>query len=191
MKKSTNISKVKRLLCLPFFHAAMVPIAQTTPLRSGQVTYIMRRFELEAFLKNIEKYGITDVLLVPRIVLSIIKSPLKHKYSLCSVRYGFIGGAPVHTDSQRQFNALLHPSEGLNPAWRMTETTCLAMTFRWPEADTSGSIGHLLPNMSAKLVSPIHARRRKSDLSLDLSTTKVMISEHIIFLVSFAFEDPL
>jgi len=40
------------------FHAATAPSTHTSALRSGHANYIMRRFEIDTFLENIEKYKI-------------------------------------------------------------------------------------------------------------------------------------
>jgi 4-coumarate--CoA ligase len=34
----------------------------------------------------------------------------------------------------------------------MTETTCIASMFQYPEQDTTGSVGRVLPGLDAKLV---------------------------------------
>lgn len=128
----------------------MVPIGHTTPLRSGQVSYVMRRFELEEFLKHVERYQITELFLVPPIIVSIVMSPLVSKYSLKSVRWGQIGGAPLDTTTQAKFKALVSPDGAINQAWGMTEISCLGSCFYWPEFDTTGSIGRFLPNLEVK-----------------------------------------
>jgi 4-coumarate--CoA ligase len=52
---------VRRLVPLPLFHAASAPVTHTTPLRNGDVTYIMRRFDTEMYLKFVELYQITGL----------------------------------------------------------------------------------------------------------------------------------
>ena len=47
------------------FHAAAAPVAHTTPLRSGEKCYVMPRFDLEKWFWAHEKYGVTDVAMVP------------------------------------------------------------------------------------------------------------------------------
>ena len=63
------------------FHAAMVPVAHVTPLRTGDVSYILRRFELEPFLSSVQKYQITDLVLVPPVAVAVIKHPHIQNYS--------------------------------------------------------------------------------------------------------------
>ncbi|KAF2626836.1 acetyl-CoA synthetase-like protein [Macroventuria anomochaeta] len=57
--------EIIRLLCTPMFHVSNVPRAHTSPLRSGLRTHIMWRFELQSWLQNIERFGITEANMVP------------------------------------------------------------------------------------------------------------------------------
>jgi 4-coumarate--CoA ligase len=41
------------------FHVSNVPRAHTSPLRGGMKTYVMRRFELKSWMRNIEHFQIT------------------------------------------------------------------------------------------------------------------------------------
>ncbi|KAL2065067.1 hypothetical protein VTL71DRAFT_4207 [Oculimacula yallundae] len=142
----------KRLLCLPMFHAACVPVAHTTPLRSGQISYIMRRFELEPLLANIQNYQITDIGLVPPIIIAIIMSGLGSKYSLKTIQALTVGAAPLGKDSQDRMRALLPPGAFANQVWGMTETSCVASMFHYPEDDKTGSVGRMLPMLDSKIV---------------------------------------
>jgi len=119
----------------------------------------MRRFELEAFLRHTEMYKITEVFLVPPIIVSIVASPITRKYSLRSVRWGLIGGAALDTSSQTAFNSLIHPDGSINMCWGMTECCCLGAAYYWPEKDTTGSIGRFLPNLEIKQVLFAHRDR--------------------------------
>ncbi|KIV92781.1 hypothetical protein PV10_04047 [Exophiala mesophila] len=144
--------QVKRILCLPFFHAAMVPIGHITPLRSGHVSYVMRRFHLEDFLRYTEKFEVTELFVVPPIVVSILQSPLIRRYSLRSLRCGMTGGAKIDLLSQQAFTALMHPDGSLNPCYGMTEISCIGACYQWPDQDLDGSVGHFLPNLEIRLV---------------------------------------
>jgi 4-coumarate--CoA ligase len=83
------------LFPLPMFHVATVPAVHVSRFRSGNQCWIMRRFELEAFLAAIERLHITDLGMVPPLVIAIIMSPLSKKYSLKSVRRVAAGAAPL------------------------------------------------------------------------------------------------
>lgn len=141
-----------RLLALPMFHAATTPVACVTPLRSGDVTYILRRFELEPFLKYIEKYQVTELAMVPPVCIGIITSPLSKKYSLKSIRSAACGAAPLDKGPQARLKALLSPDAPFTQVWGMTETSCVATMFYYPEHDVTGSVGRMMPNLDCKLV---------------------------------------
>ena len=113
----------------------------------------MRRFELEPFLANIERYKINDVGIVPPIVIAIIMSGLAKKYSMASVRHLVVGAAPLSKESQHRIRELMSPEARVNQVWGMTEMSCIASHFPYPTDDTSGSIGYILPNIDAKYIS--------------------------------------
>lgn len=112
----------------------------------------MRRFDLEIFLKNIEKYQITEMIAVPPVVIAIIMSPANKKYSLKSVRAIAIGAAPLDKGSQQRLLDLIGPEAKVTQVWGMTETSCVCTQFRWPEKDYTGSVGRLVANMEVKYV---------------------------------------
>ncbi|KAF8856995.1 AMP-binding enzyme [Acephala macrosclerotiorum] len=142
----------RRILPLPMFHVACVPVAHTTPLRSGQVSVVCRRFELEHFLSTIEKFKISEVPIVPPIVVAIIMSDITPKYSLETVRHVSVGAAPLGKESQMRLRRLLPPGAFCNQVWGMTEMSCIASMFHYPEDDDTGSVGHMLPNLDAKII---------------------------------------
>ncbi|KAJ4287275.1 hypothetical protein N0V90_012673 [Kalmusia sp. IMI 367209] len=144
--------EIIRLLCTPLFHVSNVPRAHTSPLRSGTKTYIMRRFELESWLQNMERFQITELNMVPPMVIQIINSPLTKKYSLKSIRYGGCGAAPLAAEPQARMKALLSPTAPFNQVWGMSETSCIATMIYYPEHEPTGSVGRFLPNHDAKLV---------------------------------------
>ncbi|KAF2029185.1 acetyl-CoA synthetase-like protein [Setomelanomma holmii] len=119
---------------LPMFHVATVPAVHVSPFRSGHQIWIMRRFELEPFLAGIEKHQVTNLGVVPPLVIAIINSPLTKKYSLKSIRTAVVGAAPLDAGSQNRMRKLMAPGA----------------TFT--QADDTGSVGKLMPNTDIKLV---------------------------------------
>lgn len=134
------------------FHVATAPTCHFSPLKDGVGTYVLRRFELEPFLKAIEEHQITDCPTVPPMVISIIQSDLKDKYSLASVKFATCGAAPLDKAQQARFQALLAKDAVYTQVWGMTETTCICTNFPYPEADTTGSVGRPVPGVELKLV---------------------------------------
>ncbi|KAK6384286.1 hypothetical protein LTR65_009660 [Meristemomyces frigidus] len=144
--------RASRLNALPMFHAATAPSAHCTPLRSGERAYVMPRFEPEKWFWAMDHYQITDVTLVPPVVVMAINSPLNKKYSLKHVRLARVGAAPLDKGPQARMKALLSEQTPLTQAWGMTETSCVATMFGWQEHDETGGVGRLIPDLDAKLV---------------------------------------
>lgn len=138
------------MLVLPMFHAAAGLTSHTTVLRAGQPAYVMRRFDLEKFLANVEKFSINDLTLVPPITISIIMSDLNKKYSLASLRSVIIGAAPLGKASQVRLRALLATGTRVIQGWDMTEVTSVGSMMHYPGDDELRSVGHMLPGMDAK-----------------------------------------
>jgi 4-coumarate--CoA ligase len=134
------------------FHVSNVPRAHTSPIRSGMKTYVMRRFELASWLRNVERFQITEANMVPPMVIQIINSPLTEKYSLKSIRNSWVGAAPLAAEPQARYKALLRLDTPFNQVWGMSETSCIATMVHYPEHDPTGSVGRFLPNHDAKLV---------------------------------------
>jgi 4-coumarate--CoA ligase len=145
--------EVRNLYPLPGFHVATVPLVHASPFKTGHQCWIMRRFELEAFLAAIERHKITNLGIVPPLVIAIIMSPLRHKYSLRSIRKIGCGAAPLDALSQRKFQSLCANDASFTQVFGMTETTGAISLFYHPERDETGSVGsRFMPNTDVKLV---------------------------------------
>lgn len=140
-------------MATPIFHAAAAPTAHVSTLKSGYITYIMRRFDLKEYLEALEKYEVTDIAMVPPIAVAILMSPhTRARPFLKKVKAAGCGAAPLGRDVQEKFHELMDKDAPLTQAWGMTETSCVAMRFRYPEHDDTGSVGRLIPNLEAKLI---------------------------------------
>lgn len=112
----------------------------------------MPRFVLSDFINNVEKYQITELSLVPPMVISIIQSPLATRHKFRSIRLAHGGAAPLGKEHQMKFKDLLPYNTPFTQIWGMTETSGLAMSFFYPEHDETGSIGRMISNIEAKFV---------------------------------------
>jgi 4-coumarate--CoA ligase len=143
----------RNLYPLPQFHVATVPLVHASPFRSGNPCWIMRRFELELFLSTIERHQINYLGIVPPLVIAIIMSPLRHKYSLRSIRRVGCGAAPLDAGSQKRFQELCAPDAAFTQVMGMTETTGAISLFYYPETDDTGSVGsRFMANTDVKLI---------------------------------------
>ncbi|KAF2098907.1 4-coumarate-CoA ligase-like protein [Rhizodiscina lignyota] len=144
---------IRRILCNPMFHASQVPRGHTSAIRGGYPTYVMRRFELEPWLRNIEKYNITEINMVPQMVYMILNSPASKKYSLKSIKNAHSGSAPLDREPQVRFKEeFFNKDTPFNQGWGMSETSCVCTMYYYPEYDPTGGVGKMMPNLDAKLI---------------------------------------
>ncbi|KAL8698837.1 MAG: hypothetical protein Q9201_006351 [Fulgogasparrea decipioides] len=151
LKNQKTPYEVSRLICIPAFHAFAVPLMTGCAIREQQTVYIMRRFDLPTYLASIRRFQITEIAMVPTMLVAVLMSPLTKKddlQSLCSV---WVGGSPLRSSTQTDFQALLRADARVTQVWGMTETGWTTMLF-WPERDNTGSVGRLIPGMNSKLV---------------------------------------
>ncbi|CAI7583506.1 unnamed protein product [Penicillium glandicola] len=145
--------RVAHLAALPVFHAAIAPLVHIGTMRSGYIAYIMRRFDLALYLDFIDKYSITDLIVVPPILTAIIACGHPGQAtSLKKLKSIVCGAAPLDKDMQNRLRPLLADGVPLTQGWGMTETCCASTMFPYPENDETGSVGRLIPNIEAKLI---------------------------------------
>lgn len=142
-----------RLLSVPFFHAFASPLANILSLRDGVTTYIQSRFNEVEFLEAVERYHVTESALVPPIILRfLLNCSERVREQLSSLRTVWCGGAPL--DAQTQIKAesdLLRPDARIAQVWGLTECGWVS-TFHYPEKDTTGSVGRILPGYRVRYV---------------------------------------
>ncbi|KAF2741390.1 acetyl-CoA synthetase-like protein [Polyplosphaeria fusca] len=146
---------LSRLIALPMFHAATAPSTHTSPMRSGHVQIIMRRFDTNAYLRHAETFQVTDLTLVPPMVTALVMSPIpsaQKQQRLRFVKCALAGAAPLDAKMQARFQALLNSDAPFTQIWAMTETSCFASVFDYPENDDTASVGRFVPNMDVKLI---------------------------------------
>jgi 4-coumarate--CoA ligase len=167
---------IRRLVALPMFHVATAPSTHISALKAGHISVIMRRYDPKLFIDMVVKHRITDLTLVPPQVTSLLALPLSvstKKDKLRSLRCIWGGGksrvcdhtpgitdfvspcltgAPLDAVTQNAFQELLPSGSTFTQIWAMTETSCFACLFPYPENDRTGSVGRFLPNIDVKLL---------------------------------------
>jgi acyl-CoA synthetase (AMP-forming)/AMP-acid ligase II len=118
--------RMARVLNLPMFHAATIPSAFTSTLRDGGKGVVFPRFEPESWFRAHERFGITDLTVVPPMAIMAINHPLKDVCSLKSVKVANVGAAPLDKHPQSRLQALLGEDVPFTQVWGMTETSCVA-----------------------------------------------------------------
>nr|QTO31276.1 4-coumarate-CoA ligase [Ocimum kilimandscharicum] len=128
------------------FHYCLKSVALT------ETVVVMGRFELAKMLKSMEDYRVTNLAVVPPIVVAMVKSNLTQKFDLGSLEAVGCGAAPLGIDLMEVF-AQKFPKIHLYQGYGMTETSGAAFRAINPqEYAKRGSVGKLIGTNEAKIV---------------------------------------
>ncbi|KAI9590853.1 hypothetical protein BDF19DRAFT_461006 [Syncephalis fuscata] len=134
---------------LPFYHIYGLTVLVHVSINRRAPVVVMRRFQLEEFLKLVERYKITLAYVAPPVCLGLAKDPLVDKYDLTSLREVISGAAPLGSDLAAAVKNRLNVI--VRQAYGMSETSPIILVQNANHV-TDGSVGRLLPNMVAKIV---------------------------------------
>lgn len=151
------------LACLPFFHIYGLTMFVMKPMRSGVTTYVMEKFEIEAWCAMVQKHRITYSYIVPPIAIHLSKHPALPSYDLSSIRMTNCGAAPLG----RNVVEAVFKRTGIRikQGYGLSETSPGVFHQRWDEwLSGAGSVGWLLPNMEAKFCSPLNEALEEKDV---------------------------
>ncbi|KAK0111026.1 hypothetical protein ONS95_001406 [Cadophora gregata] len=148
-------TKQANWLCfLPMYHAMAQTIFITCGPKRGIPVYMMKKFDFVQMLESVQKFKISNLIMVPPIVVALAKSPLTKKYDLSSVRDIGSGAAPLGGDVIREAEALWPSGDRkLKQGWGMTEATCSLLGWDPTLEAHPSSVGELNANCSAKIMS--------------------------------------
>ncbi|ESW04308.1 hypothetical protein PHAVU_011G084300 [Phaseolus vulgaris] len=140
------------LCVLPMFHVFGLAVVTYTALRRGSAVVSMGKFELEAFLKAIEKHRVTKLWLVPPILLAMAKQSVVQSYDLSSLKRIGSGAAPLGKELMQECGRRF-PHVAICQGYGMTET-CGIVSVENPRAGIrhTGSTGMLASGVEAQIV---------------------------------------
>lgn len=151
-------------LASPFFHISGLGPVMNANLRVGATVVTMPSFELEAFLRTIQDYGVTVVWAVPPIVLALARHSLVDCYDLSSLRLVFSSAAPLSDDLARECAERLGCR--VRNGFGTTETSpALCVIPADASLARAGAIGPPIPNTECMVVdveggAPLRANER-------------------------------
>ena len=149
------LARIRYLNCLPMYHCMSQMINIGVAVFFGIPVYIMPTFNLPRMLSCIQLQKITNLLLTPPLVVTMIKSPSVKNANLSSVMSASCGGAPLSATTMHAFDRLWPPGKmTVVQVWGMTELTASVLTADPKFRESSTSVGRLLPNCEAKIVDP-------------------------------------
>ncbi|XP_031113990.1 4-coumarate--CoA ligase-like 7 [Ipomoea triloba] len=141
------------LCVLPLFHVFGLSVITYSQLARGNAVVIMEKFDLNKTLKNVEKYEVTHLRVVPPILLAMAKNSLVKKYNLQSLRLIGSGAAPLGKELMEEC-AKNFPHAIVTQGYGMTET-CGVISSENPNIGPrhTGSSGMLQSGIEAQIVS--------------------------------------
>ncbi|KAH6853724.1 hypothetical protein B0I37DRAFT_319543 [Chaetomium sp. MPI-CAGE-AT-0009] len=141
----------KQLGVLPFFHIYGLTCGVLLSVYEGWQLVVLERFDLERALRAIERHRITFAYVPPPVVLAFSKHPAVDKYDLTSLKVLHSGAAPLTRElTEAVWTRLRVP---VKQGFGLSETSavvCCQVVDEWGKF--MGSVGKLMPNMSAKIV---------------------------------------
>ena len=145
---------LKRVLCfLPMYHAMAQAIFCFNAVKQRIPVYIMPRFDFLKMLEYVQKYRITDLVLVPPVVVAMAKHPATKDFDLSSVKTVASGAAPLGREVCEEFERLWPNGQvNVKQGWGMSEVTCAGLIFSPAKHSNSFSVGEVIPNFEAKIV---------------------------------------
>ncbi|KAH0372012.1 acetyl-CoA synthetase-like protein, partial [Aureobasidium melanogenum] len=145
--------KDRILSFLPFFHIYGLTVILHASFYKGSRVVVMPKFDIEDFCRITQEEKITFSYVAPPVVLHLSKHPVVDKYDLSSIRMMNSGAAPL---TKELVNAVYDRKKlKIKQGYGLSETSPTTHTQRWEDwQSTVGSVGILLPNMTAKYMSP-------------------------------------
>ncbi|KAG9194161.1 4-coumarate--CoA ligase [Alternaria panax] len=146
--------KKKKFLCfLPMYHAMAQAVFCFGAVKQRVPVYMMPKFDFVEMLQNVQKYRISDMVLVPPVVVAMAKHPTTRKFDLSSVTGVSSGAAPLGREVIQEFESIWPNGQvNVKQGYGMTEVTCAATTFHPSIYSDSFSVGEILANCEAKIV---------------------------------------
>lgn len=114
---------LERWLCfLPLYHAMAQMIMLGVAQYRRTPVYIMEKFDFLTTLKNVEKFRISHLIIVPPVVVMLAKRPETKNFDLSSLRGIGSGAAPLSREVSEEVENLF-PKDAMNikQGWGMTE----------------------------------------------------------------------
>jgi acyl-CoA synthetase (AMP-forming)/AMP-acid ligase II len=136
---------------VPCYHLYGLHIVIDLALRTGATAITLRQFDMEKFLRALEKYSVNVVPVVPPIVLALSASPLVDRFDLSKLGALHCGAAPLSPEVANSCSQRL--GVNIHFGYGMTELSALShLSYRNDEKPKAQSIGYCLPNTVCKIV---------------------------------------
>jgi acyl-CoA synthetase (AMP-forming)/AMP-acid ligase II len=131
IQRITPESHRKVMAVLPLFHITGLVHQMHLPVLLNAEVVMLPQFTMEGMLDTIVEYQLTELLLVPPILIRLVRDPIVDRYDLSHVQRFSSGAAPLSEEIiqllQKKF-----PNTGFKQGYGMTES-CSCITAHPPE----------------------------------------------------------
>ncbi|XP_028028713.1 4-coumarate--CoA ligase 1-like [Bombyx mandarina] len=143
--------KLPTLSVGPWYHV-MGLVGSITGMASGRIGVYLDKFDVELYLKTIERYKVVQLTVVPPILVAVCKST--STLDLGSVRLIYSGAAPLHKDTAKAAFEKFPNLRGVFQGYGSSETTLGITRYTYTQLDIAkpGSVGLAAPGCVLKIV---------------------------------------
>ncbi|KIW13031.1 hypothetical protein PV08_08218 [Exophiala spinifera] len=145
----THFNYIANTLYLVLLFATDHAMAQTIFIAGSLLREIPVNIMAKMMLKNIQRFKITELTLVPPIAVTLVKHPATKKFDLSSIESACAGAAPLNSETCRALEKICGKRFNMRQGWAMTEESasfgvgepnanCEAMIMRI-ETDAQGN----------------------------------------------------
>ncbi|PMD50624.1 4-coumarate-CoA ligase 2 [Hyaloscypha bicolor E] len=143
----------KILAVLPAFHITGLVHALHLPILLNAEVYMLSSFTMPSMLSTISKYKISELLLVPPILIRMVRDEVVKEYDLSCVERFSSGAAPLSEEIIRALERRF-PGTGFKQGYGMTES-CSCITAHPPEMygfEHAHKVGAICASTEVKIV---------------------------------------
>jgi acyl-CoA synthetase (AMP-forming)/AMP-acid ligase II len=139
---------------LPFFHIYGQTVVLNMGLAKGSTIVIMQRFDCDALMDLMERYGVTWLHVAPPVILAMATTADVEGRDFSKLKLVISGAAPL--DAELAGRAEARIGAPVRQGYGMTELSPVSHKSRLERVDETppGSVGALIPNTEARLVDP-------------------------------------
>ncbi|PNS20606.1 4-coumarate--CoA ligase-like 7 [Sphaceloma murrayae] len=155
IQQITPTTHKKVLAVLPLFHITGLVHALHLPLLLNAEVIMLPSFTMPSMLSTVVEYRISELLLVPPILIRLLRDPVVSKYDLSFLTRFSSGAAPLSEEIihelQRRF-----PNTGFKQGYGMTES-CSCITAHPPthyDYKYAHKVGTIVPSTTVKILRP-------------------------------------
>jgi acyl-CoA synthetase (AMP-forming)/AMP-acid ligase II len=179
MLAAMPVDPTDRLLAVaPFFHAVGFSVIANRALCRGATLVTLPRFDVAGFLGALQEHRITQIIVVPPVVLALAKHPAVDEHDLTALQWVGCGAAPLGAELQQACADRLGRPVG--QGYGMTEATAGITLWSVGTPVAPGSSGRLLPGVRARIVDPESgADRRPGETGELLISTPALMTGYL------------